>query len=277
MKLKHNKKRNTAFVYEALIREATVAVIKNDSETKKKVVSLIKKHFKPGSPLKKHLDCYRSLYESKNVSPRIFEKILHEAKMASRLMDTTGLFVKQSELIDDVNKELSPQVFNNFVPNYKTLATIDQIFSAENSPKNAVILESQLIKQVCDPKEDSAKMEPVDSLAVSSFVNKFNEKYANSLTTEQQQLLNLYILSFTDNSLSLKSFLNEEIGRLKTAMVEGCKLQEFQEDQEMQNKAKEIIVKLESFSSEPVSEKILTTVLKTQTLVEELSNNGNND
>ena len=30
MKTKHNKKRNTAFVYEALIREATVAILKED-------------------------------------------------------------------------------------------------------------------------------------------------------------------------------------------------------------------------------------------------------
>ena len=45
MKIKHNKKRNTAFVYEALVREITVAVIKNDSETKEKAVAIIKKHF----------------------------------------------------------------------------------------------------------------------------------------------------------------------------------------------------------------------------------------
>ena len=32
MKVKHNKKRNTAFVYEALINEATVAVLKDDFE-----------------------------------------------------------------------------------------------------------------------------------------------------------------------------------------------------------------------------------------------------
>ena len=37
MKIKHNKKRNTAFVYEALIREATVAIVKQDNERKNKV------------------------------------------------------------------------------------------------------------------------------------------------------------------------------------------------------------------------------------------------
>ena len=30
MRLKHNKKRNTAFVYEALVRELTESVVKNN-------------------------------------------------------------------------------------------------------------------------------------------------------------------------------------------------------------------------------------------------------
>ncbi len=124
MKLKHNKKRNTAFVYEALVREVTVAIMKDDVETKDKAISLLKKHFKPNSLLRKHLECYRSLYETQNVDSKVYEKILNEAKMSQRLMDPHGIFLKQTELIDDINKELSPQVFNNFVPNYKTLKEI---------------------------------------------------------------------------------------------------------------------------------------------------------
>ena len=45
MKIRHNKKRNTAFVYEALVREATAAILKEDAERKDKTISIIKKHF----------------------------------------------------------------------------------------------------------------------------------------------------------------------------------------------------------------------------------------
>ena len=45
MKVKHNKKRNTAFVYESLIKEATVAILKNDGSRRDRVVKIIKKHF----------------------------------------------------------------------------------------------------------------------------------------------------------------------------------------------------------------------------------------
>ena len=45
---------------------------------------------------------------------------------------------------------------------------------------------------------------------------------------------------------------------------------------EMLHKTNEIIAKLQSFSKEGVNENVLMTVLKTQSLVEEIYN-GNND
>ena len=45
MKTRYNKKRNTAFVYEALIREGTSAILQGDHDRKNTVVKLIKKHF----------------------------------------------------------------------------------------------------------------------------------------------------------------------------------------------------------------------------------------
>ena len=139
MKTRHNKKRNTAFVYEALIREATVAILKNEHKKKDKVVSLIKKHFRPNSLLRRDLECYRSLYENQSLDDNLSEKILKEVRMQKMMIDPEGLFKQQSALIRDINKEISPEVYNNFVPNYKTLATIDQIFSYKLSPKKSVI------------------------------------------------------------------------------------------------------------------------------------------
>ena len=136
MKTKHNKKRNTAFVFEALVREATVAILKEDTETRDKATQLIRKHFKPGSMLKKDLDCYRSLYENQQLDRFTSEKILKEVKIQKHILNQEGLFDEQSALIHDVNKELNSSVFGNFVPNYKTLATIAQIFSPKISPKN---------------------------------------------------------------------------------------------------------------------------------------------
>ena len=100
MKVKHNKKRNTAFVFEALVREATVAIIKENHEIKDKALAIIKKHFTPGSTLYKDLQNYRSLYEKQNLDKETAEKILKEAKLAGRLLDTQGLFISQTDLIE---------------------------------------------------------------------------------------------------------------------------------------------------------------------------------
>ena len=61
MKTKYNKKRNTAFVYEALVREGTSAILQGDHDRKNTVVKLIKKHFTTDSILYKDLQCYQSL------------------------------------------------------------------------------------------------------------------------------------------------------------------------------------------------------------------------
>jgi len=277
MKIKHNKKRNTAFVYEALIREATVATLKGDKATRDKALHLIKKHFKPNNILKRDLVCYRSLCEEQNLEKTTSEKIMKEAKVAQRLIDPHGLFKAQTELIDDVNKELSPSVFGNFVPNYKTLATISQIFQGRLSPKKTVMLENQVIDNMTRAPEQSANDSNIDNVVLKTFVNKFNGKYTENLLEEQRSLLSYYIASFTDNSVELKMFLNEEITRLKKEMLNAKNISEIKEDNEMITKTNKIIEKLEKFASQNINEDVLLTVMRTQELVKEIYSDGDSN
>jgi len=276
MKIKHNKKRNTAFVYESIIREGTAAILKNDEDTKNKVVAIIKSHFKEGSLLKKDLECFRSLYENQDLNKENSEKILKEAKLEKRLINEEQLFEEQSKLIRDINKELTPGLFNNFVPNYRTLATIAQIFSTHVSPKNRVILENQIIHNMSQPCEQDVSP-AIDNVVYGAFVSKFNEKYEDTLLDEQKELLGYYISSFADNSLSLKTFLNEEIGRLKGQLSEALDLDEIKNDTEMITKTKNVITHLDSFASTGIDEGVLKTVLKTQQLTKEIFDDGSHN
>ena len=276
MKTKHNKKRNTAFVYEALIKEATVSIMKGDAERKNKVVGVIKKHFANGTVLKADLECYRALYENQNIDKSTSEKIVKEAKMQKMMIDPTGLFAAQTEMIHDVNKEIDSNVFGNFVPNYKTLATIDQIFNLKIDPKSRVILENEIIEKMVLANEKQETTNEVDGLLLKTFVEKFNKKYSGALLAEQQELLSRYIASFADNSLSLKMYLNDEIARLKEAVSAAQDSDIFTNDADMSNKAQQILERLESFATEEISEHVLLTVLKTQKLVEEISSDGDN-
>jgi len=276
MKTKYNKKRNTAFVYEALIREGTSAILQGDHERKNTVVKLIKKHFAADSILYKDLQCYQSLYETAGLEKETCEKIIREAKLASRLLDTQGVFVSQSDLINDVNKELEPSVFNNFVPNYKSLANIYKMFSDNTDPKSAVILEQMVLEHMCQPNEEEAQTE-VDSIVVESFVQKFNNKYNEKLLSEQKELLNLYISSFVDNSLELKMFLNEELARLKTELTKSKDSEHINTDEQMTQKTEQILEKLDAYKNVEADQNMLLTVLKVQQLVGEINDNASSD
>ena len=72
--MKHNKKRNTAFVFESLVKEITVAIMKGDAERKNKTVAIVKRHFTSDSMLRKHLDCYKSRASQKRHVKRFFRK-----------------------------------------------------------------------------------------------------------------------------------------------------------------------------------------------------------
>ena len=275
MKNKHNKKRNTAFVFEALAREATVAIIKGDTERKAKVVSIVRKHFTGDSLLKKDLECYRSLYENQNLDETTSKKIVEAVLAAKRLIDPDGLFKQQTEVINDINKELSPETFNNFVPNYKSLATIAKMFNT-NSPKQKVMLETKILEGMVSDTETSS-LEPMDSITFRTFTKKFNQKYSDTLLQEQKELLNQYISSFSNEELELKIYLNRELGRLKESLEKATEVEEVAADEEMINKTKLVKERLESLSSETtLTEATLFTILKTQELVKEIYDDGSN-
>ncbi len=275
MKAKHNKKRNTAFLYEALVREATVAILKEDRERQTKVMKILRKHFKEGTVLKRALECHQSLYETRGATPEMGEKILKEAKLAHRVLDPHGLFVSQSDLIEDINTELETTVYNNFVPNYKTLASIAQIFSDKISPRDQVLLEGEILVVMTSSAEEEVDNAPlIDEVVVKTFVEKFNNKYEEQLLDEQKELLSCYISSFADNALELKVFLNEEIARLKAQLEEAKSTAEIQDDSMMTKKTDEVIAKLQEFAKAPLSDGVLLTVLKTQSLVKEIYSDG---
>ena len=272
MKVKHNKKRNTAFVYEALIKEVTAAIIKKDKEQSDKIIDILRKHFNQDSLLKRDLECYRSLYENQNIDKDVSTKILKEATINKRMIDPEGLFRQQTEFIKDVNKNVSPSVFNNFVPNYKALATINKMFNT-TSPKEKVLLENIIIENMSNEVAENSS-EAIDNLVYTTFVKRFNEKYDDNLLEEQRRLLSHYISSFVDNSLELKMFMNEEISRLKKNLSEALKQEDIKNDADMVKKTKQVIGVLKEFANDTDKERVLLTVLKTQQLVKEIHQDG---
>ena len=129
MKFKHNKRRNTAFLFETLVRELTKTAIEKNEQKKKKIVSIIKEFFSKEKLLFKELQLYKTLLESGNMTKNKAEKILVESKKQYDRLSKKKIFSEQSKLISEINKSLSQNIYSNFVPQYKDLATIYQIFN----------------------------------------------------------------------------------------------------------------------------------------------------
>jgi len=272
---RHNKKRNSAFLYEVVVREMARSIIGNNLEKKQYVAYLIREYFNSNTELSKELELYKTLNETQNLSPYVAEKLIQETKHEYKKINKQKLFIEQSKIISKINKNLSKNVFSNFVPNYKSLATISQIFNDETSVKNRVLLEAALLNKITNNyEENSGKQIPVTNLVYRTFIKKFNEKYNNSLLEEQKTLLHNYIMSFDDNGIQLKLFLNEELSRLKKIINESLTLEEVVSDSEMVNKTKKVLNLMEDFKNKPIDSEALIQILKIQNLVQEVQENA---
>ena len=277
MKFKHNKKRNTAFLYESLLKEASKSVVKGDKDKKKKILSILKEFFSQGKILKRELDLYKFLYETRKVDPYTAERIIQEARKDYASLNLKEVFNAQTALINLVNKELGKDSFAAFVPNYRSLATISQIFNNEMTAKSRVLLERKIIGvMISSPKEQSrmTSMPKVDDLAYKTFIKKFNQKYGDDLLSEQRDLLTRYILSLSDNGVALKIFLNEELSRLKVSLAATAESEDFRNDELLQEKVAQVSKLLESFSQKRIDGSMIEKVLKIQSWMGETQADG---
>lgn len=272
MRLKHNKKRNTALIYEAMHRELVKSIIKNNSNRKQKVVSLIKEFFNANSILTQELELYKTLTETTGLKKSTAEKLLFETKLAYSDLSRKKIFNTQSELIKKINKTFAGEIFNNFVPNYRNIATVYSLFNRDMNVKQRVLLEEKVLEILTseDAKEESEKT-PIDNLVYKSFVSKFNESYGDKLNESQKEFLSKYILSFADDGISFKVYINEEIGRLKEVIRESVSMPEISSDTTMVEKTTEVLGILESFSTREMTEGDIIDILKIQNLSKELT------
>jgi len=275
MRLRHNKKRNTAFVYEALVREMTKSAIKNDLNKLNKIKKIIKEHFTRDSLIKKELTIYKSLYETSGMKKDLAEKMIMEARMEYAKLDKSTIFKEQSSLIKVINRSLSSSVFSNFVPNYKNLASLYSIFNDAVNVKQKVILEQKVLESITTEAVSEEDKDPIDNLVYKSFVKRFNEKYENQLNEGQKSLLTKYVTSFVDDGLELKMAMNEEIGTLKTRIRAARANPVVSGDRDLLAKTNKVIEILENYQNKEVDLVMVEEVLKMQSLIEEIENDGN--
>jgi hypothetical protein len=277
MKIKHNKKRNTAFLFETLVRELTKSIVEKNNVRSQQIKNILSEHFRQGMVLFSELDCFRSLTDHNTALDHYTaEKMVHQARRAYDELDRENVFAEQSRVIKKINQDLGKETFNNFVPNYKSYATLSQIFGKNISVKSRVLLEKKIIDGLTTSGTPTEAIEPVDSIVVKSFVERFNEKYSD-LLPEQRELLRKFIINSGEDSVDFRVYLSEELKRLHSEVKSSLSLNEVNDDAEMLENTNKVINIIEEINVSKVQEQDLVKILKLQSLVREYQDDANQD
>ena len=195
---KHNKKRNIGIVYEQLVHTIAQATIDGDRDRADRALSIVKRHFSPGTELYREFRLIGALVNTRVKSDALASRILEETKTAAKSYDTGRLQSEKSGLIAEINRSFDKDTFYRTpVKNYRLLATIHTLLEGWRSPSPdvgaALRYESQLYDWLLQEKEESSirdmKTPGVNDLTVRIMRESFNRKYGQALNESQRRLL----------------------------------------------------------------------------------------
>ena len=215
--LKHSKIKNTAVLFELLVRQVAADTMENRNSA---ALNILKKHFREGTELYKELALYRTLSEEKFKTEAHAEKFLMAAIASRSQLSESELRRAKYNLIRDIKEKL---VFENFInarlSNYKLHASIFKLFEYKVTESPAEITRCQNLvvehitteKTVVNESKPALELEDpvIRKLASKIVVDRFNEKYA-VLNAKQKELLREYVNS-VNNSPALLNKVKEQI------------------------------------------------------------------
>lgn len=224
-KIKHNKIKNTEFLFECLSRQVTSDIL-NDVKNSP-ALKIIKEHFKKGSVLNTELELYKAL-SSKSVSePKKLDFLVESVGKMRKKLSNRDLRSSKYNVVKAIKENYDVnQIFKTRIKDYKTVASIYKFFESitttvqpieetdirfnmmENLSKNSVLSKKDS-KFENFSKQDS----DIRLLAYKMLVDKFNSKYS-SLSESQRNLLKQYINNIS-NTNSFKDYIISEVKKIQ--------------------------------------------------------------
>ena len=225
MKPKHSKYKNTGILFELLTRQITSETISNNSP---KAVGILRKFFSNNSTLLKEYQIYHALLNKKFDKEANATVLLETLIGAHNKLNKSVLRRERYNLVREIKDTYNIEdFFKAKINDYKVYASVYNLL--ENQTANplhivdskVIILEHITGKGLPNkPKKDMVMEEyekfdkETRALTYKMLMEKFNEKYSR-LSNSQRRLLKEYVYNIS-NSPKLKSFINEEINKVKT-------------------------------------------------------------
>jgi hypothetical protein len=236
MKVKHSKFKNTAILFELLVKQITQEVLassnKNISE------SIIKEFFNSKKELAKELKLYNQIVKEKYSSVDDAKLFLDEIVEERKKLDENRLNKEKYNLIKTIKESYDLDKFlSSNLQNYKILASIYKVFESKTQGRkveirdyinsNNTILE-HITHSTATPKiqnklyeEFKKQSEDLRLLTYKLLIENFNKKYSN-LDETQKNLLREFINNVSNTS-TFPKFIEEETKKALSALVSESK------------------------------------------------------
>ena len=282
-KLKHNKIKNTAILFELLTRQITADVL---AGKKTASVDIVKEFFNENTELGKELQLYRLLSEKHFKTETKANELVNVVVKSRQRLSNSKLRNEKYNLISKINENYNASdFFNGRIRNYKLLASIYNLFQSETLNENFnaeeiinskfTILEHIVNKKISGSslknqviKEYNKTDKDLRLLTYKILVDKFNKKYKN-LDESQKDLLKKYINNIS-NTNYMKDFVINEVKKVKNTLNEHSDLVS---DKVTKIKLVEAINQLKNLTKgKVVTEKQVLKLMRYYELVKEIEN-----
>lgn len=282
-KLKHNKIKNTAILFELLTRQITADVL---AGKKTASVDIVKEFFNEKTELGKELQLYRLLSEKHFKTETKANELVNVVVKSRQRLSNSKLRNEKYNLISKINENYNASdFFNGRIRNYKLLASIYNLFQSETLNENFnaeevinskfTILEHIVNKKISGSslknqviKEYNKTDKDLRLLTYKILVDKFNKKYKN-LNESQKDLLKKYINNIS-NTNYMKDFVINEVKKVKNTLNEHSDLVS---DKVTKIKLVEAINQLKNLTKgKVVTEKQVLKLMRYYELVKEIEN-----
>lgn len=279
--MRHNKKRNSALLYEFLVRHASRCLIDSRKDEAKKVVDISKKYFSKGAPLFDELSLFNNLLKTRVKSRESAQRVLtsvynHAERSNARLLDA-----EKSRLIKEINYTFKDEEFYDYkIPDYTVYASIQTLLNEVRSKKKALTdvekikLEDSITEHLVQAEGETKPnltVNPNYNNAVYKFVvERFHKKYDGKLSETQKKLLTKYaVYLISENKDSFKKELQKEVDIVKTKLKTVTD-PAIRNDKDLSQKLTECYKKFVSSNFESIDDNTVLEILQYMKLVEEV-------
>jgi hypothetical protein len=237
MKVKHSKFKNTAILFELLVKQITQEVLSNS--TKNVSEKIIKEFFSSNKELAKELKLYNQIVKEKYSSIDDAKLFLEEVAKERVKLDENKLNKEKYNLIKTIKESYDLDKFlSSNLQNYKLLASVYKIFETKTLGRkveirdfidsNNTILEHIVNKRVATKPSDALyesfkqQSEDLRLLTYKLLIENFNKKYSN-LDDSQKGLLREFINNVTNTS-TFPKFIEEETKKVLSNLIKESKV-----------------------------------------------------